>query len=121
MPVTPLIGREDELERVESFLDGVAEGPSAFVLVGEAGIGKTSLWEAGVDEANRRHTRVLSCRGVEVEAALSFAVLSELLADVLDETMPSLPTPRRRALEVALMLAEPGDHSPDAYAIGLAV
>ena len=121
MPATPLIGREDELDIVEAFLDGVTEGPGALVLSGEAGIGKTALWETGVDEARRRHVQVLSCRGVEVEASLSFAVLSELLADVLDGTAPSLPPPRRRALEVALLLADPGDYSPDAYAIGLAV
>jgi ATP/maltotriose-dependent transcriptional regulator MalT len=121
MPANPLIGREDEIDRVEAFLDGVAQGPSALVLSGEAGIGKTSLWETGVDEARRRHVRVLSCRGVEIEASLSFAVLSELLADVLDETAPSLPPPRRHALEVALLLVEPGDYSPDPYAIGLAV
>jgi DNA-binding CsgD family transcriptional regulator len=121
MPVTPLIGREDELDLVEAFLDGVAQGPCALVLSGEAGMGKTALWEAGVGEARRRQEQVLSCRGVEVEASLSFTVLSELLADVLDETAPSLPPPRRHALEVALLLAEPGDYSPDAYAIGLAV
>jgi DNA-binding NarL/FixJ family response regulator len=121
MPVTPLIGRDDELDLVEAFLGGVAQGPCALVLSGEAGIGKTALWEAGVEEARRRREQVLSCRGVEVEASLSFTVLSELLADVLDETAPSLPPPRRHALEVALLLAEPGGYSPDAYAIGLAV
>jgi DNA-binding CsgD family transcriptional regulator len=121
MPVPSLIGRDDELGAIEAFLDDIGQGPRALVLSGEAGIGKTILWEAGLDEAHRRDVRVLSCRGVEVEATLSFAVLSELLADVLDEAMPSLPAPRRRALEVALLLAEPGDYSPDAYAIGLAV
>ena len=91
------------------------------MLSGEAGIGKTILWEAGVEEAGRGTSRVLTCRGVEAEALLSFAGLSELLAPVLDETAASLPAPRRRALEVALLLAEPGGLAPDAHAIGLAV
>ena len=64
---------------------------------------------------------VLTCRGVEAEASLSFSGLSELLAPVLDEVTASLAPPRRRALEVALLLVEPGEAAPDAHAIGLAV
>ena len=99
----------------------VAQGPTALVLSGEAGIGKTILWEAGVKEAERGGCRVLTCRGVEAEASLSFAGLSELMAPVLGEVAPSLPAPRRRALEVALLLAEPTGEPSDAHAIGLAV
>ena len=58
---------------------------------------------------------------VEAEASLSFAGLSELLAPVFDEVADSLLPPRRRALEVALLLVEPGEATPDAHAIGLAV
>jgi DNA-binding CsgD family transcriptional regulator len=118
---TDIIGREDELDSIEAFLDGVQGGPRALVLSGEAGIGKTILWERGVEEARERLGRVLTCRGVEAEAALSFAALSELIAAVLEEAMPSLVSPRRRALEVALLLVEPGEHAPDPHAIGLAV
>src|SRR5262245_7171142 len=121
MPIPSLIGRDDELAVVEAFVGGVAEGPCALVLSGEAGIGKTVLWEAGVEGARRRYGRVLAGHGAAPEASLSYAVLSELLAGVFEEAWPSLPAPRRRALEVALLLEEPGDYSPDAYAIGLAV
>ena len=91
------------------------------MLSGEPGIGKTILWEAGVEEGGERLERVLTCRGVETEASLSFAGLSELIAPVLEEAAPSLVPLRRRALEIALLLAEPGDRPPDAHAIGLAV
>ena len=90
------------------------------MLAGEAGIGKTILWTAGVDAA-KRSACVLTCRGVEAEASLSFAGLSELLTPVLDEVLQVLAPPRRRALEVALLLVEPGESTPDAHAIGLAV
>ena len=40
---------------------------------------------------------------------------------MLDEVAPSLVPPRRRALEVALLLAEPGETASDPHAIGLAV
>jgi DNA-binding CsgD family transcriptional regulator len=116
-----VIGREDELGALEAFLADVEHGPRALVLSGEAGIGKTILWEAGVEEAEGRYGHVLTCRGIEAEASLSFAGLSELLAPVFDDVADSLLPPRRRALEVALLLVEPGDSAPDAHAIGLAV
>ena len=107
-----VIGRDAEIGSIEAFLARVEGGPTALVLSGEAGIGKTVLWEAGVEDARERLDRVLICRGVEAEASLSFTGLSELLGDVLDEVGPSLAPPRRRALEVALLLVEPGETPP---------
>jgi DNA-binding CsgD family transcriptional regulator len=116
-----VIGRDEELAAIGAFLDGVWSGPRALVFAGEAGIGKTLLWEAGVAQAKGRIGRVLSCRGAEAEASLSFAALSELVGPVFDEVALSLAGPRRRALAVALLLAEPGEERPDAHAIGLGV
>ena len=116
-----VIGRDEELAAIGAFLDGVWSGPRALVFAGEAGIGKTLLWETGVAQAKGRVGRVLSCRGAEAEASLSFAALSEIVGPVFDEVSLSLAAPRRRALAVALLLAEPGEERPDAHAIGLAV
>jgi ATP/maltotriose-dependent transcriptional regulator MalT len=121
MPAPEVIGRDQELAAIEAFLDRAADGPGALVLSGEAGIGKTILWENGVELARRTFGRVLLCHGVEAEASLSYAGLSDLLADVLDDVGHSLALPRRQALEVALLLAEPGSAPPDPHAIGLAV
>src|SRR5262249_57826238 len=66
-----VVGRETELETIEGFLADVGRGPAALVLSGEAGIGKTVLWETGVADARSRFGSVLSCRGVEAEASLS--------------------------------------------------
>ena len=106
---------------IDAFLDDTVVGPTALVLVGDAGIGKTILWQECVHTAEQRFGHVLTCRGVEAEAALSFAGLSELLAPVLADTLETLAAPRRRALQVALLLEEAGDVTPDADAIGLAV
>ncbi len=118
---TEVIGRDAEVGAIRGFVAEVGRGPAALVLSGEAGIGKTILWKAGIEEARAEGHRILVCRGVEAEASLSFAGLSELLSVVLDETISVLVAPRRRALEVALLLAEPGGLAPDAHAIGLAV
>jgi DNA-binding CsgD family transcriptional regulator len=119
--MTALVDRDQEFAVVREFVGGVGGGPSALVLTGEPGIGKTVLWEAGIAEGAQRAARILTCHGIEAEAALSFTGLSELLGPVLDESTPSLLAPRRRALEVALLIVEPGDDPPDAHAIGLAV
>ena len=79
--------RDEELASIEAFLAEVEWGPTALLLAGEAGIGKTVLWAAGVEEAGQRSITVLTCRGVEAEASLSFAGLSELLAPVVDEAL----------------------------------
>ena len=46
-----VVGRDEELGVVESFVGEIGGGPIALVLAGEAGIGKTVLWEAGVTGA----------------------------------------------------------------------
>jgi hypothetical protein len=52
-----VIGRDAELEFVQAFLDEVGGGPAGLVLSGEAGIGKTILWQAGVEDASRDRDR----------------------------------------------------------------
>jgi DNA-binding CsgD family transcriptional regulator len=117
-----LIGREQETRMIEDFLDRAASAPELLVLSGEAGIGKSALWQAGLDCARARGARVLAHRAVEAEAVLSFAGISELLADAADEVLPSLSDLRRRALEAALLLdGSSSDGAVDPRAVGLAV
>jgi hypothetical protein len=121
MTVMTLVGRDGALGAIRAFFDAVDRGAVALVLSGEPGIGKTVLWEEGLAMADQGYGRVLSCRGVEAEAALSFSGLSDLLSSVMPDVLDSLVPVRRRAMEVALLLAEPGDTPPDARAIGMAL
>jgi DNA-binding CsgD family transcriptional regulator len=115
-----VIGRDDELGLIDAFLQQIGDGPTGLVMSGEPGIGKTILWEAGAERARARGLRVLSCRCAESEAALSFTGLGDLVAPVLAEVAPGLPPPRRHALEVAVLVAEPVDAPLDPRAVGLA-
>jgi hypothetical protein len=115
-----ILGRDVELAAIASFLDRLEAGPVALVLEGEAGIGKTTLWEAGVAAAHRRGYPVLACRPVEAEATLSFAALGDLLDRVLDEVLPALPDPQRRAVEGALLRADAGEDPADQRAVSVA-
>jgi DNA-binding CsgD family transcriptional regulator len=111
-----VIGREPELAMLEDFL---AEGTAwlALLLTGGPGIGKTALWERGLDLAADRGIRVLSARPSGAEAELSFAGLFDLLEGIDIGSMSGLPAPQRRALEAALLRAEPMAAAPEGFAI----
>jgi Cdc6-like AAA superfamily ATPase len=85
-----VLGRDVELAALREFLDRVPEGPSALVLEGEPGIGKTTLWSETLAQARKRSYRVLSARPSQAEAVLPYAGLIELLEGVLDEMLPAL-------------------------------
>jgi DNA-binding CsgD family transcriptional regulator len=116
-----MIGRELELAVIAKFLRRAARGPAALLLSGEAGIGKTALWDACVETARGGGAVVLACRSVEAEASVSFAGLSDLLAFEFEGALESLSPPRRRALAVALLLEDPDSQPPDQRAVGLAL
>lgn len=70
---------------MHAFLDSPVEGSAALELEGEAGIGKSTLWLAGVAAAREREFRVLVSRPAEAERALTHAGLGDLLAEFLVE------------------------------------
>jgi DNA-binding CsgD family transcriptional regulator len=105
------IGREPELAVLRS-------PPRALVLTGGPGIGKTTLWEAGVEAARAAGESVLTARPTGAETQHSFAALADLL-DGID--VGALPAPQRSALEVALLRSAPVDAPPSAHAIALGV
>ena len=111
-----VVGRVDELSRIEAFLDGLVEGPAALVLEGGSGLGKTTLWDRGVAAAVGRGWRVSSIRPAESEATLAFAGLADLFEGTLD-LVEGLPAPQLDALEVALLRAEPVGPPPDPRAV----
>jgi hypothetical protein len=120
MAPSGVIGREVELAALASFLDDVPRGSTALVLEGAAGMGKTTLWRAGIEAACERSFGVLEASPTAAETGLSFTALGDLLADVIEEVLPALATPQRRALEVALLLAEAGGSGPDQRAVAVA-
>src|SRR5688572_28346081 len=116
-----VIGRESELAILHRFLDSIPTGPSALLLSGNPGIGKTTVWKKGLAGAQLRRYCTLSCRPVEAETRLSYAALGDLLEPVLEEALPKLPEPQRRALEVALLRSPSSGTRADQRAVSLAV
>jgi predicted ATPase len=116
-----VVGREAELAAVDAALEAARSSLAALVLEGEPGIGKTTVWREGLARAAGRGFRVLACRAAQAEARLSFAALGDLLAPLEAAALASLPGPQRRALEAALLRAEPEGAAPDPRAIGTGV
>jgi DNA-binding CsgD family transcriptional regulator len=115
-----IIGRDAELSVVQAFLERPAEGLRALVLEGEAGIGKSTLWLAGVVAARERSFCVLTSRPAEAERTLAYVVLGDLFGDIEPDMLAALPAPRRRAFESALLREEP-DLPVDPRALGVAI
>jgi ATP/maltotriose-dependent transcriptional regulator MalT len=101
-----LWGRDHEMVRFGELLAELGNGHgSALLLRGEPGIGKTALLTALVSRCGN-DIAVLWASGVQTEADLAFAALSDLLGPVLDG-LPELPAPQADALAAALALGPP--------------
>src|SRR2546425_3952732 len=116
-----IVSREEELASLHAFIDGLQGGPAALVLEGDAGIGKSTLWLAGVEYARTQGLRILLSRPAEAERNLAHVGLGDLLEDVLDDVLPALTAPRRRALKVALLRDETSGDPVDHRALAVAV
>ncbi len=90
------IGRIEEIEAVDTALDGLDQGRSgALLLVGEPGIGKTRLLAELGARADRRGHLVLSGSASELEQDLPFSVF----VDSLDEYLRGLRRARFESLD----------------------
>ena len=91
------------------------------MIEGEAGIGKTTLWWAAVQQARERGFRVLSARASQVESVLAYAVVADLISDVDCAALDGLPEVQRIALDRVLLRADgrgpPSDHRVVATAL----
>ena len=112
-----LLGRERELFAIDQALAAARLGNSARLIIrGEPGIGKTALLQYAIEHAESM--RVLQARGVEFEADVPFAGLSELLQPALDR-LDRLPPFHADVLRSSLGLGPRIE--PDRLIIGAAM
>ena len=115
-----LVGREEELQRVELFLEAARHAPRVLVIEGEAGAGKTSIWEAALASAQGAGSATVAARPAEMETSFTYAALADLMRDRRD-ALDGLPSRQRRAVEVALQLDDESSDPPDQQSVGLGV
>jgi DNA-binding CsgD family transcriptional regulator len=104
--VSSVVGREVEIAAVGAFLAAPGSESAGLLVVGEPGIGKTTVWRECVRLSHARGHSVLMARSTESEVTLAFAGLSDLLSSVPAEMFASLPPPQRAALDIALLRVE---------------
>jgi predicted ATPase len=112
-----LAGRERELEILNELIGDVQKSGAAIVVLGEPGIGKSSLLRAAADSAREASLQVLLTTGVEAEAQLPFGGLHQMLRPVLG-TAEALPATQRRALAAAFGADD--EQRPEPFMIALA-
>jgi DNA-binding CsgD family transcriptional regulator len=119
--VPPIVGREREWSVIERFLDRAAEGPTALLIEGAAGIGKSTLWLKAVAAARARGFGVHASRPAETERKLANVVLGDLFERIGPEDLATLAPPRRHAFESALLMRDAPTQAVDDRALGVAI
>ncbi len=90
-----LFERGDASAAIEATLESVANGgPRAVFLVGEPGLGKTSLFGQACSQAGARGLLVGSATCWDVEASIPFGVLDRLLSQLGVQVRQELPAAR---------------------------
>jgi DNA-binding NarL/FixJ family response regulator len=114
-----MASRPTEEQALSEFLDSAAGAPSALLVDGEAGIGKTTLWLAALERARDRGFQVLSARVANAQSLLAYKPLADLLEGVPASTWAELPAPQRIALD-RLLREQAADAVTDRRAVAAA-
>jgi DNA-binding CsgD family transcriptional regulator len=112
-----VLSRPVESRAIADFLDSAIVEPSALVVEGEAGIGKTTLWMAGLEQAEKLGFLVLSASPAVAETVLAYAAVADMLAGVDPGTWATLPSPQRLAVDRVLLRTGTDDRATDPRAV----
>ena len=105
--VSAIRGREAEIAVLTDALDLVESGRRAVVLIeGEAGIGKTRLLDAALEDARRRGMQVAAGRAEELEGMRPFGLMTGVFGCTRSATDP------RRAAIGELLSGGTGERNP---------
>jgi DNA-binding CsgD family transcriptional regulator/TolA-binding protein len=84
---------------ISRLLTDAVSVPSALLVDGDPGIGKTTLWLTAVEEARERGFHVLSTRPAAAESVMGYTALADLLGSVTPASWSRLPVPQRHAVD----------------------
>jgi DNA-binding CsgD family transcriptional regulator len=117
MATRDLVGRDRELAVLAGTVDRIGDRGDSIILLGEAGVGKSSLLAAMAEYGRTAGLQVLETTGVASEAQLPFAGLHQLLRPVLG-SLTQLPDVQRHAIGAALGAESAA--APERFMIALA-
>jgi DNA-binding CsgD family transcriptional regulator len=113
-----LLGRKYEQRVIRDLVAGVPDTGGAMVVIGDPGIGKSTLAGLARQFAAEQGMMILAATGVPAESRLPYAGLHQLLGPLRDR-VDALPGPRRGAIFSAF--GKDTDHAPDRFLVALAV
>ncbi|OBL14473.1 hypothetical protein A5646_07750, partial [Mycobacterium sp. 1245499.0] len=112
--------RAAEAEAVAEFLDACRVAPACLLVEGEAGIGKTTLWLAALEQARAQGMRVLTARAAITESVTAYISLADLLSTVDRAVLDALPEPQRLAIDRILLQVSDDGLTTDQRAVAAA-
>ena len=115
-----IVGRVAEIGAIERLTERSMDRRAALVIEGEAGIGKTTMWDIARRIGLDRGQMVLSARASPSESGLPLGGFGDLFLDAAAHASRHLPSPQRTALEVALLLREPSGVPADQRTLAVA-
>ena len=112
-----VVSREPQAFAIADFLSSIVAAPSALVIEGEPGIGKTTLWLETIERAKANGFRVMAARPVAAESVLAYTSLADLLDGIDTAILAELPEPQRVALDCVLLRGDAEDAPADQRAV----
>jgi ATP/maltotriose-dependent transcriptional regulator MalT len=116
-----VVRRSVELRSIAQLFSTIGQQPSGLLLEGEAGIGKTTLWLAALQQARAQGFRVLSARAWEAESVLAYGTVADLLSDIDATTLEKLPEVQRIAVDRVLLREASGGPETDQHVVAAAL
>lgn len=111
IPALPVVGRNKLTRLVTAVASGAGAAPRAIILVGEPGIGKSTLLRHAMAEVTAP-ARVLFAGGTEPDQVPPFTALAELIRPIIERSA-ELPAEFRSALsDVVAVQADSATHGP---------
>lgn len=113
----PVVGREPQLAILANAVAAVRQRGAAFLVVGEPGVGVSTVLRAAGDQARSANCTILTYTGSEAESDLPFAALQRLIQPQL-RLSKALPPVQRRALQTTFAMASGAPPDPFLVALG---
>ena len=95
--------------------------PTGLLMQGDAGVGKTTLWLAALEQARARGWRVLSARAWEAESVMAYGTVADIVGEVPAEALAALPDVQRIAMDRVLLRDVAGRPPTDQHVVAAAV
>src|SRR5690349_10873898 len=116
-----VVARSDHLRVIADYLGVAGTRPSALLIEGDEGIGKTTLWLSALEQAGDRGFRTLSARAAKVEAGMAFGTVADLLREVDAEVLTGLPDLQQAAVDRVLLRGNSDASTTDVHMVAAAL